>query len=118
MGKPRKGHSLGRNPFFVQDLPALLLERLPILELRSFCLRHPIQEMWVFGSVLEDWRPDSDVDLLVRLLPHEDAFLRFELEEELEGMLGRKVDLVEADSVVNPFVRKHIREHRVKIYAA
>ncbi|MBT9587823.1 nucleotidyltransferase domain-containing protein [bacterium] len=102
----------------MQELPALLRERLPVEELRNFCLRHPIQEMWVFGSVLENWRPDSDVDLLVRFLPNQDVFLRFDLEEELERMLGRKVDLVEADSVSNPFVRKHIREHRVQIYAA
>lgn len=102
----------------MQELPALLRERLPVEELRKFCLRHPIQEMWVFGSVLDDWRPDSDVDLLVRFFPDQDVFLRFDLEEELEQMLGRKVDLVEADSVANPFVRQHIRDHRVKIYAA
>jgi len=102
----------------MQELPALLRERLPVEELRSFCLRHPIQEMWVFGSVLDDWRPDSDVDLLVRFLPDQDIFLTLDLEEELEQMLGRKVDLVEADSVTNPFIRKHIREHRVLIYGA
>ena len=102
----------------MQELPALLRERLPVEELRSFCLRNPIQVMWVFGSVLDDWRPDSDVDLLVRFLPDQDSFLRFDLEEELEQMLGRSVDLIEVDSVSNPFVRKHIREHRVQIYAA
>ena len=74
--------------------------------------------MWVFGSVLDDWRPDSDVDLLVRFQPGLDPFLRFDLEQELEQMLGREVDLIDADSVTNPFVRKHIREHRVQIYAA
>jgi len=102
----------------VVELPALLRERLPIEELQRFCQRHPIQEMWVFGSVLDDWRPESDVDLLVRFFPGQDILLCLDLEEELEQMLGRKVDLVEADSVTNPFIRKHIREHRVQIYAA
>lgn len=102
----------------MSELPQRLLERLPVEELRQFCRRQPIQEMWVFGSVLDDWRPDSDVDLLVRFLPDQDVLLKFDLEEELEKMLGRKVDLVEADSVTNPFIRKHIREHRVQIYAA
>ena len=102
----------------MSELPQLLLERLPVEELRQFCRRQPIQEMWVFGSVLDDWKPDSDIDLLVRFLPEQDVFLKFDLEEELEKMLGRKVDLVEADSVTNPFIRKHIREHRVQIYAA
>lgn len=102
----------------MSELPQLLLERLPIEKLRQFCELQPIQEMWVFGSVLDDWRPDSDVDLLVRFLPGQDVFLKFDLEEELEKMLGRKVDLVEADSVTNPFIRNHIRKHRVQIYAA
>ena len=86
-------------------------------KLRDFCTRHPVQEMWVFGSVLDDWQPDSDVDLLVRFLPDWDPLSFFDMEEELEAMLGRSVDLIEADSVTNPFVRNHIREHRVKIYA-
>jgi predicted nucleotidyltransferase len=105
-------------PARMRHLPSLLTERLPVEELRSFCRPHPIQEMWLFGSVLDDWGPESDIDLLVRFWADQDVFLRFDLEEELEKMLGRKVDLVEAESVINPFIRKHIREHRVQIYAA
>ena len=101
------------------DIPAILKERLPLDELLDYC-RHPIKELWVFGSVLGDWRPDSDVDLLVRFWPGEEPELMeiFQMEEELAGLLRRKVDLIQADSVTNPFVRKHIRERRVQVYAA
>ena len=34
------------------------------------------------------------------------------------GFYYHLASLVEADSVTNPFIRKHIREHRVQIYAA
>lgn len=99
----------------------LVQTRLPIEALLSFCRRNGVQELWAFGSVLgEDWRPDSDVDLLVRFLPGREPELEemFALQDELGQMVGREVDLIEASSVTNPFVRKHIREHRVQIYGA
>lgn len=105
----------------VSEIPPLLQSRLPISELASFCHRNGVQEFWAFGSVLgDDWRPDSDVDLLVRFLPDRDPDWDkfFALQEELAALVGREVDLIEASSVTNPFVRKHIREHRVLIYAA
>jgi predicted nucleotidyltransferase len=105
----------------VPEIPPLVQTRLPIDELVSFCRLNGVQELWAFGSVLNDeWRPDSDVDLLVRFLPCREPELEemFTLQEELAKLVGREVDLVEAASVVNPFVRKHIREHRVQLYAA
>jgi uncharacterized protein len=63
----------------------------------EFCQRRRITELALFGSVLrDDFRPDSDVDVLVSfaddarwsLLDH------IAMEEELSQLLGRKVDLV------------------------
>jgi len=63
----------------------------------EFCQRWRIAELALFGSVLRaDFRPDSDVDVLVTfaeaarwsLLDH------IAMEEELSQLLGRKVDLV------------------------
>ena len=51
----------------------------------------------VFGSALrDDFRPDSDLDLLVRFAPDADWSLmdHVAMEEELSGIVGRKVDLV------------------------
>lgn len=62
----------------------------------EFCRRHQVRRLALFGSVLrDDFRPDSDVDVLVEFAPDAQAGL-FELarmEDELAEMLGRRVDL-------------------------
>lgn len=62
----------------------------------DFCRRHQVRRLALFGSVLrDDFRPDSDVDVLVDFAPEARAGL-FEMarvESELEELIGRKVDL-------------------------
>lgn len=70
---------------------------IPTERLEDFCRRWKISELRVFGSALrEDFRPDSDLDLLVRFTPDADWSLvnHVAMEEELAGIVGRKVDLV------------------------
>lgn len=65
-------------------------------ELNAFCHRHGLRRLSLFGSVLrKDFRPDSDVDVLVEFRPGVRAgFLRMSaMERELTALLGRKVDL-------------------------
>lgn len=87
----------------------------------DFCRRWSIEELSLFGSVLrDDFRPDSDVDLLVTFVEGTQRSLHDweAMEEELRAMFGRKVDLVEKRYVRNPFRRYEIlRTHRV-VYAA
>jgi len=62
----------------------------------DFCKRYRIRKLALFGSVLrEDFRPDSDVDVLVEFEPgHTVGLLRMAgLEMELSEVLGRRVDL-------------------------
>jgi predicted nucleotidyltransferase len=69
----------------------------PTERLDQFCRRWKIAELRVFGSALrEDFRPDSDLDLLVRFAPDADWSLmdHVTMEEELSGIIGRRVDLV------------------------
>jgi len=48
----------------------MLSIKLPMPSLESFCYKWQITEMSLFGSVLrEDFRPDSDIDLLVSFHP-------------------------------------------------
>ena len=64
--------------------------------LERFCRGHGIRRLSLFGSVLrDDFRPDSDVDVLVELEPgHRVGFLGLAaMELELSALLGRKVDL-------------------------
>lgn len=63
----------------------------------EFCRRHHIRKLAFFGSVLrDDFRPDSDVDVLVEFEPgHTPGYFGLaEMEYELSELLGgRRVDL-------------------------
>lgn len=62
----------------------------------DFCRRHQVRRLALFGSVLrDDFRPDSDVDVLVDFDPEARAglFEMARMEAELEELIGRKVDL-------------------------
>lgn len=62
----------------------------------DFCRRHQVRRLALFGSVLrDDFRPDSDVDVLVDFAPEARAglFEMARMEAELEELIGRKVDL-------------------------
>ena len=70
---------------------------IPTQRLAEFCHRWKIAELRVFGSALrEDFRRDSDLDLLVTFAPDADPSLldHVAMEEELSDIVGRKVDLV------------------------
>ena len=64
----------------------------------DFCERHHIRKLALFGSVLrDDFRPESDVDVLVEFDPdHVPSFFRlFDMESELSGLVGgHKVEMV------------------------
>lgn len=67
----------------------------PKERIAEFCRRHHIRKLSLFGSVLrEDFRPESDVDVLVEFEPGQaPGFAFFEMQEELSEILGRRVDL-------------------------
>jgi uncharacterized protein len=64
-------------------------------QIAEFCRRHHVRKLALFGSVLRtDFRPDSDVDVLVEFEPGQTPGLAFfAMQEELGVMLGRRVDL-------------------------
>ena len=77
---------------------------LPRHAIEAFCQRWKIMELSLFGSVLrEDFRPDSDVDVLVNFaLETRWSLLDLaRMKRELETILGRNVDLVTRSSVEN-----------------
>ena len=63
--------------------------------LAECCRRHHIRKLSLFGSVLrDDFRPDSDVDVLVEFEPgHVPGLAFFGMQEELSELLGRRGDL-------------------------
>ena len=85
------------------------------------CRRWQINELALFGSVLrDDFRPDSDVDILVDFKSDArwDLYDLVVMREELSELLGRWVDLVERQALVNPFRRREILSHKETLYAA
>ena len=70
--------------------------------LAAFCRRWQIERFELFGSVLrDDFRPDSDVDVLVTFAPetHHGLFAFARMEEELSALVCRNVDLLTRGSV-------------------
>jgi len=70
---------------------------MPKQKIAEFCKKWKITQLSLFGSVLrDDFRPDSDVDLLVTFAPDAkwSLFDHVRMEEELSAIFGRKVDLV------------------------
>ncbi len=94
---------------------------IPREQLAAFCRKWKVEELSLFGSALrEDFRPDSDVDVLVRLA--NDApwslFEWTEMIDELRTIFGRDVDLIEETGLRNPWRRREILKTREVVYAA
>jgi predicted nucleotidyltransferase len=93
---------------------------LPTEQIADICRRYRVSELSIFGSVLrENFRPDSVVDLLVEFEP--DARIGFielgRLEQELEDLLGRKIDLRTKRSL-RPELRDEILRSAPVLYEA
>jgi uncharacterized protein len=90
-------------------------------ELVELCKRWKITELALFGSVLsDDFRPDSDVDVLVTFDPDANwsLFDLVELKAELKTLFGREVDLVEREGIRNPFRRRSILSSLEVVYGS
>lgn len=73
------------------------IDSMPRKEIARFCRRWQIRELALFGSVTrDDFRPESDIDILVTFNPAAvwGLFEHVEMQNELHALLGRKVDLV------------------------
>jgi predicted nucleotidyltransferase len=103
--------------------PITLSVRIPIEydRLAEFCHRRHIDELGLFGSVLrDDFRADSDVDVLVTFASDAqiDLFDFVQVQDELRALFGRDVDLVEKDAISNPFRRHAVLSSYRVIYAS
>jgi len=89
-------------------------------QIAEFCRKHHIRKLAFFGSVLRnDFRPDSDVDVLVWFQPvHIPGLLRLmAMQHELTDLLGREVDLRTPDELSRLFRDEVVTEAEVQ-YAA
>ena len=93
---------------------------IPERDLADFCRRNRIAKLSLFGSVLrEDFRPDSDVDVLVEFEP--DATVGFidlaAMEIELSALIGRKAD-IRTPAELSRYFRQEVVESAELQYAA
>jgi uncharacterized protein len=88
-------------------------------QIGEICRRYHIRELGLFGSAARgEMRPDSDVDILVEFDPEARIGLEFfDLERELTGLFGRKVDLGTKVSL-KPWVRKNVLRDLRILYAS
>ena len=93
-------------------------------EISEFCRRWQISELALFGSVLrDDFGPESDLDVLITFSPDADWGLldHYQMQQELERLLGREVDLLTKRSVEqsrNWLRRREILSTARVVYAA
>jgi predicted nucleotidyltransferase len=87
-------------------------------ELAAFCRRHHIRRLSLYGSALrDDFRPDSDIDVLVEFEPGSEPGLlgMARMERELSGLFGgREVDLRTPEDLSRYFRQDVLREAEVQ----
>ena len=88
-------------------------------KIAAFCQKHHILKLSLFGSVLrKDFRPDSDIDVLVEFeKDHTPGFAFFSIQLELSENLGRKVALQTPQFLSRYFRDQVIADSQVQ-YAA
>ena len=89
-------------------------------KLAAFCRKHHIRKLALFGSVLrEDFRPGSDVDVLVEFEPVRPIGLirLVGIERELSALLGRPVDL-NTEGFLSPYFRDEVLREAETHYVA
>ena len=87
---------------------------IPLKRIQKFCDRWQVIEFALFGSVLrEDFRPDSDIDVIVRFDP--EAHPTFsdldDMEVELATIFNREVDVVTRNGIENS--RNYLRRQEI-----
>lgn len=69
--------------------------------------KYGLKKVGIFGSVAKNTAtPDSDIDIVVEMDP--DMLRRAELKQELENLLGQKVDLIRYWRRMNQYLKQHI----------
>lgn len=91
-----------------------------IQKIIDLCKKHKVRRLFVFGSILTSrFNEDSDVDLVVDFNKAEvkDYFTNFfDFKYSLEDLLGRKIDLLEEQTIRNPYLKKNVDATKTLIY--
>ena len=92
---------------------------MPEAKIEDFCRRNHIRRLALFGSALrDDFRPESDVDVLVEFEPgHVPGLAFITMQDELSELLGRNVDL-STPACLSPYFRQEVLDEAESLYDA
>ena len=101
------------------DKPMKLIEN-NILKIIDLCKKHKVHKLFVFGSVLTSrFNDNSDIVFVVDYIKAEvsDYFDNFfDFKYALENLFDRKVDLLEEQTIKNPYLKKNVDTTKTLIY--
>ena len=84
-------------------------------EILRIAARYGARDVKVFGSVARhERRPDSDVDVLVKLAPGRSLLDIVAIKQDLEDLLGCKVDVV-TEAAISPYIRDQVLKEAVNL---
>ena len=92
-------------------------------QIADLCRQHGVKRLELFGSAARgDFDPSrSDIDFFVEFLSYDNPSIAdqwFGLQEDLERLLGRPVDLTSIRTATNPYFLLVANRHRAPLYAA
>lgn len=91
-----------------------------IQKIIALCKKHKVNKLFVFGSILTSrFNDESDVDLVVDFNKKEikDYFDNFfDFKYSLQDLFGREVDLLEEQTIKNPYLKENIDLSKTLIY--
>ncbi|MCK4763497.1 MAG: nucleotidyltransferase domain-containing protein [Candidatus Aminicenantes bacterium] len=91
-----------------------------IAAINKLCRKHKVRQLYLFGSACTPkFNEESDIDFLISfdgvpLLDYADNF--FDLQEALQGLLNRKVDLLVEKSIQNPYLKNTVEKTKELVY--
>jgi len=91
-----------------------------ITQINQLCNTHGVRSLFAFGSIVSGkLNSDSDIDLVVDIdntdpITYSDNY--FDLKFQLESILERQIDLLESNSIKNPFLKQQIDNTKVLVY--
>ncbi|HUO07133.1 MAG TPA: nucleotidyltransferase domain-containing protein [Phycisphaerae bacterium] len=94
-----------------------------LAEIAEVCRHHGVKQLQLFGSAARgDFDPaTSDFDFFVEFIDYKSPTIAdqwFGIQEDLEKLLGRPVDLTSLRAVKNPYFLEVANRHKVTLYAA
>lgn len=90
-------------------------------QISALCVKHDVKKLEIFGSAARGESNPNDFDFFVEFNDYESRSLAdqwFGLQEDLEALLGKHVDIVSARVVRNPYFLESVAKDRTTLFHA